>query len=284
MMEHEGYLYFLMEETRGNALYRVPAEGGTPELLRSNIDGYTGSPPYCIAGNTAFVVTDTGQLLAISLDAPEEAMLLWNPQHRCKFLSLFPADNGLVLLVSCHQEDRDILCWLYLSKDGVSLLDLTGYSSLDPTYFADESLHLYRIAYQGEAFEICRVDGAAGRKKSPIASLSPEQNPARRAVSGEMLTFATQCFDEENKLWETFYALDLRTGAIRELLRFPHTGSHNVSHEQFPSFQPCGDDLYLSGYHVSCHITRYRGIYAGAAPVEEGFSHMQRKWTVLEDK
>ena len=189
-----------------------------------------------------------------------------------------------MLLVSCHQEDRDILCWLYLSKDGVSLLDLTGYSSLDPTYFADENLHLYRKAYSGEAFEICRVDGAAGRKKSPIASLSPEQNPARRAVSGEMLTFATQCFDEENKLWETFYALDLRTGAIRELLRFPHTGSHNVSHEQFSSFQPCGDDLYLSGYHVSCHITRYRGIYAGAAPVEEGFSHMQRKWTVLEDK
>lgn len=284
MLEHEGYLYFLMKEMKEEALYRIPAEGGTPELLRSNIDGYTGSPPYCIAGNTAFVVTDTGQLLAISLDNPEEAMLIWNPQHRCKFLSLFPADNGLVLLVSCHQEDRDILCWLYLSKDGVSLLDLTGYSSLDPTYFSDESLHLYRIAYQEEAFEICRVDGATGRKKSPIASLSPEQNPARRAVSGEMLTFATQCFDEENKLWETFYALDLRTGAIRELLRFPHTGSHNVSHEQFPSFQPCGDDLYLSGYHVSCHITRYRGIYAGAAPVEEGFSHMQRKWTVLEDK
>lgn len=284
MLEHEGYLYFLMKEMKEEALYRIPAEGGTPELLRSNIDGYTGSPPYCIAGNTAFVVTDTGQLLAISLDKPEEAMLIWNPQHRCKFLSLFPADNGLVLLVSCHQEDRDILCWLYLSKDGVSLLDLTGYSSLDPTYFADENLHLYRKAYSGEAFEICRVDGAAGRKKSPIASLSPEQNPARRAVSGEMLTFATQCFDEENKLWETFYALDLRTGAIRELLRFPHTGSHNVSHEQFPSFQPCGDDLYLSGYHVSCHITRYRGIYAGAAPVEEGFSHMQRKWTVLEDK
>ena len=284
MLEHEGYLYFLMKEMKEEALYRIPAEGGTPELLRSNIDGYTGSPPYCIAGNTAFVVTDTGQLLAISLDNPEEAMLIWNPQHRCKFLSIFPADNGLVLLVSCHQTDLDIQCWLYLSKDGVTLLDLTGNSYFDPTYFADESLHLYRIAYQGEAFEICRVDGAAGRKKSPIASLSPEQNPARRAVSGEMLTFATQCFDEENKLWETFYALDLRTGAIRELLRFPHTGSHNVSHEQFPSFQPCGDDLYLSGYHVSCHITRYRGIYAGAAPVEEGFSHMQRKWTVLEDK
>ena len=104
------------------------------------------------------------------------------------------------------------------------------------------------------------------------------------SIIEETATIRTEGFDESGLRWEAFYALNLTTGEIRELLYYPYVGTLNMATTRLFQIQQCGNDLYLLGYHQIYHITRYRDIYAGAAPVEEGFDDQSQKWITLSEE
>ena len=282
---YQDHLYFLQKrDDIFYDLYRIPVSDGSPELVFERLRSFTSCAPYCLAGNWAFLTTSTEQLLAISLETPEDPVLLLDPGQQCALVSFFPADNGLVLEVKCTQDDADVWCWLHLSAQGVKLLDVVEKADFCVRYYKGGNLGLFQVVITDEAFELCRMDAVTGSKCDPTMSIpmEPGQFPAIRSCVGKTATLCIQGADERGQLWEAFYALDLTTGTIRTLLDYPYEGTHNVSPDRLFEVQQCGDDLYLLGYHRFFRITRYRGLYAGAAPVEEGFDDKSMKWFSLD--
>lgn len=288
ILEWQDNLYFVLKrkDNRYYDLYRVPVSGGTPELLYEQLSSFTSSAPYCIIGKHAYLITATEQLLAISLDAPEEPVLLLDSKQRCEIISLFPADHGLVLQVKCAHKTGDIWCWLYLSAKGITLLDVIDEDDFMLQSFVGGNLGLYQKVRTDKTVDIYRVDTTTGSRGDLIVSFPSKSDLLIVVVSiiEETATIRTEGFDESGLRWEAFYALNLTTGEIRELLYYPYVGTHNMSPTRLFQIQQCGNDLYLLGYHQIYHITRYRDIYSGATPVEEGFDDQSQKWITLSEE
>lgn len=286
ILEWQDNLYFVLKrkDNRYYDLYRVPVSGGTPELLYEQLSSFTSYAPYCIIGKHAYLITATEQLLAISLDAPEEPVLLLDSKQRCEIISLFPADHGLVLQVKCAHKTGDIWCWLYLSAKGITLLDVIDEDDFMLRSYVGSNLGLYQEVHTGKTVDIYHVDTTTGSRGDLIVSFPSKSDLLIVVVSiiEETATIRTEGFDESGLRWEAFYALNLTTGEIRELLYYPYVGTHDVSPTRIFQLQQCGNDLYLLGYHQIYHITRYRDIYAGAAPVEEGFDDKSMQWSLLD--
>ena len=230
ILEWQDNLYFVLKrkDNRYYDLYRVPVSGGAPELLYEQLSSFTSSAPYCIIGKHAYLITATEQLLAISLDAPEEPVLLLDSKQRCEIISLFPADHGLVLQVKCAHKTGDIWCWLYLSAKGITLLDVIDEDDFMLRSYDGSNLGLYQEVHTDKTVDIYRVDATTGSRGDLIVSLpsKSDQFIVVLSIIEETATIRAEGLDESGHIWDAFYALNLTTGEIRELLYYPYVGTH----------------------------------------------------------
>lgn len=199
-------LYF----TQTGGIFRMPLDGGAPELW------IAGGGKFALAGGVMYAYLPERELCAMALDAPEQAVCVWQPDSPLSLARSVPVTGGMVFFLT-DKEDNTI--WVVLlQNDGKWTLLTETQTPMPYLVFSDDHRIFYlRDTPEGPFLHTidCETGECACLGKLPDA---PEgcYSPGTPLLGEQRLLMQYQGMDGSME----FYALDEELHLQQHLLSY----------------------------------------------------------------